>query len=72
MRASRGYSRTALTGKKIGDLLPEVVAQIGQKGGQRQEAVFAFWRAYPVLRLLYSRSPPKVKVERSPYKIQGL
>ena len=44
MRTPRSDYKTALSTKKIQDLLPDIVSQIGKKGGQQREAIFALWK----------------------------
>lgn len=42
-RTKKGYNGTLPTGKKIGDLLPDILQNIKKTEGTPQEAVFAFW-----------------------------
>ena len=42
-RTRKGFNGTMPTGKKIGDLLPEILQKIVKKEGPSHEAVFAFW-----------------------------
>ena len=44
-RTPRRYDGTKLSGKKIGDLLPEIISDIGRQRENQSEAVFAFWAA---------------------------
>ncbi len=42
-RTKRNYQGINPTGKKISDLLPEMLGNLKQRGSVSQEAVFAFW-----------------------------
>lgn len=42
-RTKRHFDGISPTGKKISDLLPQVLADIGRKTGVTQEAVFELW-----------------------------
>lgn len=39
----RKFDPTIPTGKKISDLLPDVLAKIGARQGDQREAIFSFW-----------------------------
>ena len=38
-----GTNSSGPSGKKIADLLPEIVSDIGRRGNNKREAVFALW-----------------------------
>ncbi len=42
-RTPKYFDGTARTGKKISDLLPEVLGEIGSKAGHQGEEIFHFW-----------------------------
>jgi hypothetical protein len=42
-RTRRNFDGTSPTGKKISDLLPQILVDIGSKTGEPQEAVFLMW-----------------------------
>ena len=44
-RTPRNYNGTNLPGKKIGDLLPEILAGIEKRTGDDREAVYRLWYA---------------------------
>lgn len=42
-RTKRNFDGTNPTGKKISDLLPKILIDIGSRTGDEKEAVFHFW-----------------------------
>jgi hypothetical protein len=44
-RTPRNYNGVNSPGKKIGDLLPEIISDIGRRGENQSEAVFILWFA---------------------------
>lgn len=43
-RTPRNYSGTQNPAKKMADLLPELLNDLGRRTGNRQEEIFRFWR----------------------------
>lgn len=42
-RTPRNYQGTEITGKKIGDLLPKMMDEIGRKAKDPREEIFRYW-----------------------------
>jgi hypothetical protein len=43
-RTPRNYRGVEVPSKKMSDLLPDILNDLGKKVGDRQEEVFAFWK----------------------------